>query len=910
MTTIVAAILCLAAPQTVPLDLAEGWSAKTQGPWRVRYDHRALLAMFHPWQDSAEGNFASVSREITVPGDWQGPVFLTFYCSDDYHTDLWRPDGSWLTAEGFIGHRLKQVLLDDRVVWSSDVSDPVPKGTPPPVKVELPLKPGGKGLLTLLVFDAVPSTTFTDKDFYQSSNNAKERKDDPDAAKFQTHVYWGDVSLVNTELEVKNGVRPTEKEVREVHTKRWPLPPFGDSWDKPIELEVSAPEGIPKQGFPARCGVPLASGKAKNVDRLSLRGEKGPVASQKSALGTWPDDSLQWVLFDFPVQPGMSALRLALDSEGPSFGAKTSSKELENGIAVDAKAVQLEARSGELLSNIRLNGAAKVASVGLLLELEGEEAVGTTESVSVVEDGPFRHTLELAGRFDSLNGHLGSFRLLCSSFLNMPYVACWLRVFNDTAKDLPVAGLKVRFTLPSKPEGLRVPSGEAQDGVVVRQVSEKVREVDGAPVDATPPMFVAWKDGAITVRQFRELFPKQASVKDNEIVFDLVAAGKSPVVFTPGEAKSHEIWLALGDVDPVQLAATVNKPPILQNAAYFCATGVLGLAAPHKGVPVLDEHMVNDFGKKQWEDFGQQFGVRDFPDSAYHGGLPKWCNNYYERMLGLWSEWFLSGDRAWYDLAEDVSRHLMDVAIVHSEVPGHDWLGAIHGPGDNHVSGPWSPNLRIAGLALYQKLTGDPDAREAFLGVAEFCLRSHAGLDSPSVRDHAGPFDAICTAYLDTADVKYLDDGAARVKAVLERMDFRRGAWPETHGCMTHKGNVPWMIAQLGWPLYQWYRATGDVQAAQALVGLAESIVCENTDWDRPGTVSGYSHNPHFGASATYDLLIIPIIFAAYELTEDPFFLESAKAQWERWTREKAFDSPLNCYWNTPWLVWYLGRYK
>jgi hypothetical protein len=140
-------------------------------------------------------------------------------------------------------------------------------------------------------------------------------------------------------------------------------------------------------------------------------------------------------------------------------------------------------------------------------------------------------------------------------------------------------------------------------------------------------------------------------------------------------------------------------------------------------------------------------------------------------------------------------------------------------------------------------------------------------------------------------------------------MDMRRGVWAEEHGSKTYAGNVPWMEAQLARPLYLWYHATGDIQAAQALVGLAESIICENTDWDKPGAVSGYSHNPHYATNSVYDPLILPMIFAAYELTDDSFFLEAAKAQWERWTTEKVFDSPLNCHWNTPWLMWCLKHY-
>jgi len=498
----------------------------------------------------------------------------------------------------------------------------------------------------------------------------------------------------------------------------------------------------------------------------------------------------------------------------------------------------------------------------------------------------------------------------CSAYANLPYLKFWIRLFNDTPADLPVSALKLKFTLAAPPQNLRVPSAETKAPFKLAQTSEKARDLDGTQVDPKAPAFAAWNGGVITVRNFRELYPKQLSAAGSDLAVDLVAGGKTPIVFTPGEAKSHEVWLALGDVDPAQFAATVSSPPFLQNAAYFCATGAFGPARPHEGVPVLHDHMTHDFAGKQWDDLGQSFGVRDFPDSPYHGGLPKWCNNYYERMLNLWSEWIMSGDGAWHTRALDECRHIMDVAIVHSAVPNHDWLGAMHGPGTNHVEGPWNPNLRVAGLYFYQKLTGDPDARDAFMGVADYCVRARAGMDSPSIRDHAGSFDAIFTAYQETGDVKYLDEGAARVAAVIKHMDQRRGVWPEEHGSKVYRGNVPWMAAQLGRPLYLWYRATGDVQAAQALVGLAESIICENTDWDNPGVVSGYSNNPRYAVSAVYDPLIIPIIFAAYELTDDSFFLDAAKAQWERWTREKAFDSPLNCYWNTPWLVWQLKHYN
>ena len=899
------------APPVVRLDLSEDWTSRTQGAWQVRYDHRELLAMRHPWQQSAQGDRASVSRDVTVPTDWQAPVSLTFYCSDDYNTDAWRPDDSWLTAEGFVGHRLKQVLVDRRVVWSQDVSDPVVKGQSPVFRVVLDVGPGQTFALTLLAYDAVGSATVLETDFYQSANGEKPRSEDPDASRFMTHVYWGDLALVEGEAASKPGQRPSQKAVRAVHTKRWPLAPFGEKQPEgPIPLQVSAPEELPNDGFPLRFGVPFHPGALPDHARLAVTDSRGRgVYAQCTTQSRWPDGSIQWLLLDFPIKPGMKEVRISPNGR-PGRAPRPPVISEEDGVTrLESAPVALTAAVGYVIRDIRFKKKTHVESVELALEVDGEALVGTTESVSIVESGPFRATLRLSGRFSSLDHAYARFELWVSTFTGLPQVRLWLRLFNDSAVDLPVSGLSVRVNLPKASTTIATPHGEADDGVSIRQIDADTRRLSGADVDADLPAFLAWDGGALVVRHFRELHPKHLSVSGACVIADLVAAGDAPVVFTPGEAHTEEVWLALGPVDAQAFANAVSSPPILQNAEYYCSTGVLGPARPHAGIPVLHDHMRDDFGEKRWEDFGQHFGVRDFTDSPYYGGLPKWSNNYYERMLGLYSEWFMSGDRAWFDRAAETCRHLLDVAIVHSPVPGHDWLGAIHGPGENHVAAPWNPTLRIAGLALHHKLTGAPDAREAFLGVADFCVRTDAGIRGGSVRQQAGPFDAICTAYEETGDVRYLEDGERRVAGVLDAIDMRRGVWPDEHGSKVYRGNIPWMVAQIARPLYLWYHATGDIEAAQALVGLAESIVCENTAWDQPGVVSGYSHNPHFDVSASYDLILLPVIFAAYELTEAPFFLDAANAQWARWTREKAFDSPLNCHWNTPWLVWYLKEH-
>lgn len=109
------------------------------------------------------------------------------------------------------------------------------------------------------------------------------------------------------------------------------------------------------------------------------------------------------------------------------------------------------------------------------------------------------------------------------------------------------------------------------------------------------------------------------------------------------------------------------------------------------------------------------------------------------------------------------------------------------------------------------------------------------------------------------------------------------------------------MAATLAGPLYAWYQMTGDVEAAQLLVGLAETVICENTPWDKPGAMRTYSPNPRFPETTAYDPAVLPLLLAAHELTGDAFFLDAAKAQWARWQAAPAFLPVFNLAWQWPW---------
>jgi hypothetical protein len=168
---------------------------------------------------------------------------------------------------------------------------------------------------------------------------------------------------------------------------------------------------------------------------------------------------------------------------------------------------------------------------------------------------------------------------------------------------------------------------------------------------------------------------------------------------------------------------------------------------------------------------------------------------------------------------------------------------------------------------------------------------------------------ALVTACDETRDPKYLEGARQLAHDAMKRLDPRRGTYAEIHGNYGYRGNVPWMVAQLMEPMYDYYLQSGDVDAATAVVAMAESILAENRTRGVDGDVYGYSHNPHFKKSSSYHILIAPAVLYARELTDDNEFLNQARAMYNQTIAESTVNPVMNCYWNTPTLLYFLNQY-
>lgn len=922
---------------------AQKWTFTAKGSYEGRLDRRKLFVIRHPWLPAVTGNFGQLETKVTLPADWQPPFALHFYASDDYVADNYRlPPDAWLGMECYQGHRFKQVLINDAVIWEADVGD----NTAPYFAVDITpyVKPSEPFRLALRVVDKVGTDVDLPGDFMHigATETGVKKPDDP--RRFFTNVWWGDLMLRerdDSKEPMKPRPRSIEDAVAKRHKERFPLPPLHTPWNLPITLNLETPCPLPGNGFPVTCGVPMPFGKVRDVNRIGLQDAKGrPVPTQRQVLNRWRDGSLRWVLFDFLAKPDAAPYHLVLNARAsptppqPIKVLSTGTKvRLDTGVLV----AEIGGNPDRLVDRITLkvsNEPVAEQVVGrLLIERDGKAQAyhPRWESVEVTAQGPIRATVELRGHLIGEGESVGRFVFRLHVYAGQTLMRVFYRVFNDTSETLKVKDLTL--SVPIHLNGQRQIAWGDFDGTF-QQAAAAEAELTQATADSYTMRIedvshpgkraAGWlsvNDGKravlIAVRHFWQQFPKALKVTDKAVEVRLFTSTPEIPAFepTPGEAKRHEILLLFGTHSHTPL---LLHPPRLFSSDWFCASGGLGAAHPHtdKAFQTLHEFMAKTYGDVAPETFNISFGIRHFGDRRY--GDPAnnyWCNNYYDAMMGFFGEYLMSGDRRWFDRGEETTLHVMDIDQNHHDDKNPENVGGIHAYNSpNHTQGGyWNAMLRQgAGFATYYRLTGDPDAKEALLMLADFIVRNNRGVGSVSSRDHAGPLQTLVWAYDETGDEKYLKACRRIVEDLLSGrvIDRRRGTYVEIHGNYNYRGNVPWMDVQLAEPLYLYYRHSGDLDAAKLVVGLCEAIICEDMTPGVPGDFYGYSHNPHYSKTSNYHVLLAPAMLYAYDLTGDPEFFICARAAFEQTLKENTVNPVVNCYWNTPTLLYFLHRFK
>jgi hypothetical protein len=292
---------------------------------------------------------------------------------------------------------------------------------------------------------------------------------------------------------------------------------------------------------------------------------------------------------------------------------------------------------------------------------------------------------------------------------------------------------------------------------------------------ASPVVTLQGANGAISLAlpEFWQQFPRALAIDDR-----LLRVGLFPGQFSDlfelqgGEQKTHALWLDFAPRDqacpdplrwvhqPVHVHADpswyidsavlpyVTTPPRSQDSRLEALLS--GVIRGNKSFFVRRE-VVDEYG---WRNYGEIYADHEL--AYYRGDMPliSHYNNQYDFLFGALLQYLRSGDTDWFNLADALARHVMDIDIYRTTEDRAAYSGGPFWHTDHYLDaatsthrafsrhncryrpgsyggGPSNEHNYTSGLLLYYLLTGNPSARATVLGLADWVIQRDDGGKSP-----------------------------------------------------------------------------------------------------------------------------------------------------------------------------------
>ncbi|MGH7199323.1 MAG: hypothetical protein ACREJB_01880, partial [Planctomycetaceae bacterium] len=264
--------------------------------------------------------------------------------------------------------------------------------------------------------------------------------------------------------------------------------------------------------------------------------------------------------------------------------------------------------------------------------------------------------------------------------------------------------------------------------------------------------------------------PKAVSVEENRLRVGLFP-GEFDDLFElqGGERKTHTVWLQFGDAAAADrmLAslAWVHRPAMVRPNAAWCdesralpSVSIGPSAASERLDALLAEALDGERGLPAHRESVDEYGWRNYGDifadheqTHYAGPRPlvSHYNNQFDMLEGFLLHWLRTADRRGFDLGDALARHVIDIDIyhtredraaynggmfwftdhyLHAETSTHRTYSRSNGPaGKDYGGGPGAEHNFTTGLLHWYCLTGDRDARDAVIGLAEWVIAMDDG---------------------------------------------------------------------------------------------------------------------------------------------------------------------------------------
>ena len=270
--------------------------------------------------------------------------------------------------------------------------------------------------------------------------------------------------------------------------------------------------------------------------------------------------------------------------------------------------------------------------------------------------------------------------------------------------------------------------------------------------------------GAAT-RDFWQNFPKALRSNSSGLSIGLFPREATSLFeLQGGEQKRHTTWIEFGvpgmhvtlpglqdplevSVSPDWIASTgavpyFSTPDRDRNAGF---RDYLAAILEGKDAVVRKREIIDEYG---WRNFGDLYADHEAVKHTGDKPLVSHYNNQYDFVLGAATHALRSGDWRWRQLMQDLARHVIDIDIYHTEGDRAAFNGGLfwhtdhyldaktsthrtysreNGDGRSSGGGPSNEHNYTSGLLQYYFISGDMDAREAVLTLADWVLSMDDG---------------------------------------------------------------------------------------------------------------------------------------------------------------------------------------
>jgi hypothetical protein len=285
-------------------------------------------------------------------------------------------------------------------------------------------------------------------------------------------------------------------------------------------------------------------------------------------------------------------------------------------------------------------------------------------------------------------------------------------------------------------------------------------KVSSSPRRASPKIVIENAQTQINVelQEFWQRFPSQIELENNVLTLDFLPQLEYCHELQGGESTTHEFTLDFSSATKSfikthvlaasnrltarsSLGFSINNPKNLDELSFNALYGPNNF--------FIKRELVDEFG---WRNFGELYADHETASYAGQNTFVSHYNNQYDPIFGFLKQYLVDGDKHWFELANDLAKHVKDIDIYQTSADKAEYNGGLFWHTDHYLEahtsthrsyskyqdsnayqdhagggGPGGQHCYTSGLKLHYLLTGELSSKQAVLTLSSWISNVYEG---------------------------------------------------------------------------------------------------------------------------------------------------------------------------------------